>query len=98
MALDGRLCISLKPKNYFKDKAQWEQSAETKQLEAVLKEVEVKVKEKLEKFGVDGSDYVTDDDEVEDGNNFAVGSDSQKSESESDHEQPINPYSLLDNE
>lgn len=98
MALDGRLCLSLKPKNYFKDKAQWEQSAETKQLEAVLKEVEVTVKEKLEKFGVDGSDYVTDDDEVEDGNNFAVGSDSQKSESESDHEQPINPYSLLDNE
>lgn len=46
MALDGSICLSLKPKNFSKNKTFWEEHPETKELDKAIVEVEALAKEK----------------------------------------------------
>lgn len=109
MALNGRLCLSLKPKNFTKDRHLWQENAETKKLNDVIKGVELAVKEKMEKSAINDGNSVqftneNDDDDNEDdeeekenfeniGSEIEIESD-QKDDVEENHWN-TNPYDLL---
>jgi hypothetical protein len=101
MALDGRLCISLKPKGFLKDREEWKASQENKELMDVIRGVEVVVKRKLENVELaKNSEDLSDDEENEEIENFdRVESSSDKESgdlSETDLEGvSSNPYALL---
>ncbi len=102
MALDGRLCISLKPRNYFKQIEFWKEHTETQKLNEVINSVELIVKEKLEKMdeNTETGDFDSEE-EDEDFNNFEKNVDSQTVEEDDDHSEEennvaSNPYALLD--
>ena len=99
MALDGRICLSMKPRGYLKDVEHWRASDDNKQLIVMIKDVEVVVKEKLEKLNMEQVDYDDDDDEEETDNfEHDVDSDSDKESGEKSsggESMSKNPYALL---
>jgi len=106
MALDGRLCVSLMPKNFIKDREYWKNCLENKHLEDVIRGVEVIVKKKLENTDLENeSDDQSDDEENEETNNYdRVDSSSEKESGEASNltntgdkyeDVSSNPYALL---
>lgn len=98
MALDGRLCISLKPCNYFKQKEFWKENPETQNLNDVINSVELIVKEKLEKMDEETDGDYESEEEDDDGGQFekSSGSDEEDERSEGENNVANNPYALLD--
>ena len=103
MALDGRLCISLKPKNFLHEKQLWETHPETKELNEIIHNVEVTVKENLKKinmeelYDVDNSDTENPDDEsAYDAKKTSSTEEDNDDDMASDEEGITkNPYALL---
>ncbi|CAF0727626.1 unnamed protein product [Brachionus calyciflorus] len=67
MALDGVLCLSLKPKNYSKDKLKWEDSPETTELNKTIFESEALANAKrsqITEYKVEESESSESEDEM----------------------------------
>ena len=110
MALDGRLCLSLKPKNYYKEREMWSQDPETKELDKVVRNVEETAKEKLA-MGSDGLSREEDEDEEEEESEYETQFRNQEQDLEEDEEKDassseadakprpshvrLNPFALL---
>ena len=92
MALDGRLCLSLKPTDYFKNEQDWKDSEETHQLDDIIMGVELTVKEKLEKLTL--SDEFSEYEDIKETDDEA--SICNKDEDGSDENISVNPYALLE--
>lgn len=93
MALDGRLCLSLKPTDYFKNEQYWKDSQETHQLDDIVMGVEVTVKENLERLTL--SNELSDYEEIDECNNEPFESCSNQEEDVDDNISK-NPYALLE--
>ena len=67
MALDGSLCLSLKPKNFSKEKNSWQEHSETKELNKTILEVEAVAKEKKKFIPELSLNYTEESDESDEG-------------------------------
>ena len=104
MALDGRLCLSLKPQNYSKEKEFWQMHSETKSLDEIVQNVEQTA---LANFNPKShhQNYANeddDDDEEDEHHNFEKKIlTSEENGEESENEEKClhlsNPYSLIHN-
>ncbi len=63
MALDAKLCLSLKPKNYSKEKDYWLNHAETKALDDIVHSVE---KSALENYNPNSKNEIEEEEDEED--------------------------------
>ncbi len=106
MALDGRLCLSLKPRNFLNEKKLWQDHPETKQLKEIVKNVEhlaetnkETYKDEMNKIG-ESEESSTDENDDE-----AVQMEEEEDEEEHEEEKKTepsainirqNPYALLD--
>lgn len=98
MALDGRLCISLKPLGYFGQREFWKEHPETQKLNDVIDSVELIVKEKLEKMEERPDGEYESEEESEDSDQFKKNLDSDEEDKSDGDEHNVanNPYALLD--
>lgn len=98
MALDGRLCISLKPRDYFGQREFWKEHPETQKLNDVINSVELIVKEKLERMEEEPEGEYESEEEDEDGDQFKknLDSDEEEESDQDEHNVAKNPYALLD--
>lgn len=108
MALDGRLCLSLTPKNYTKDKEFWINHQDTKQLNEIVHSVEKFAKENkhlnvMNEKGYDDEEYSdSETDAYKYSKEFESVDDKEKKDdsdsNESSSKMPTykNPYLLLD--
>jgi hypothetical protein len=67
MALDAKLCLSLKPKNYSKEKDYWLNHAETKALDDIVHSVE---KSALENYNPNSKNEIEEEEDEEDEEDF----------------------------
>jgi hypothetical protein len=110
MALDGRLCLSLKPKGYNKNKEHWMDDTETKELNEIVQNVEAMAKRNSEKRKTQNlnDNYYDDEEEEESDQNYyrdPLGSSDEKekkddsSSSDQDESDELashkNPFSVL---
>lgn len=111
MALDGRLCLGLRPVNFHKEKQLWKEHPETKQLDGVIKNVEHIAKEKRTFKAETNVQYEDQDDsdeeeeeefgfETNETNNLESSDDDDNNddtfgEKEFNRQENKNPYSLL---
>lgn len=112
MALDGRLCLSLKPKKFNEEKDHWINHPETKQLNDIVHNVELTAKQNKHLYGRDQQKNDLEENESDDSESDAyqfgrelesVDDKEKKDESNSDSNESKlfaphkNPYSLLNN-
>ncbi len=111
MALDGRLCLSLRPKNYTQEKDFWLEHAETKQLNDIVHNVELTAKQNKHLYNEGQRNNDLEDNESDDSESDAyqygrelesVDDREKKDETNSDSNESSrlfaahkNPYSLL---
>ena len=109
MALDGRLCLSLRPKNFTQEKNIWEEHPETKQLNDVVHNVELTAKQNKDWYNKKLENNDENDEDSDDSDNYhyakeleSVDDKEKKDETNSDSNEsskPLtthkNPYSLL---
>ena len=111
MALDGRLCLSLRPKNFAQEKEFWQEHAETKQLNDIVHNVELTAKQNKDLYSEMLQNANEEEDESSDSENDAykyskelesVDDKEKKDETNSDSSESNklfsahkNPYSLL---
>lgn len=106
MALDGRLCLSLKPRNFLSEKKFWQDHPETKQLKEIIKNVEHLAeankdtyKEEMKKIDED-DENTTDENEEEAGQTQDGDDEENEEEKEMEPSSSINirqnPYALLE--
>jgi hypothetical protein len=110
MALDGRLCLSLKPKNFNEEKDHWINHPETKQLNDIVHNVELTAKQNKHLYDRDQQKNDLEENESDEsesdtyqyGREFeSVDDKEKKDESNSDSNESKlfaphkNPYSLL---
>ena len=114
MALDGRLCLSLKPRNYFNEKKYWNEHAENEKLNEIAKSVEAIAKENRPYFKfTEEEEEEESDDEFDDRPNFesneeketmAESDSEKKGEHDHDDDEDVcfsarkNPYAMLNAE
>ena len=107
MALDGRLCLSLKPKNFSKEKEFWQTHPETKALDDIVHNVEqtalANFNPKYIQNDENNDDDDDDDNEEDDHHNFErkiLTSDENQEETSDDQKSSkslhlTNPYSIF---
>jgi hypothetical protein len=102
MALDAKLCLSLKPKNYSKEKDYWLNHPETKALDDIVHSVE---KSALENYNPNSKSEIEEEEDEEDEEDFEnhnfeknILSDDQEEEYSSNNEDiklSSNQYSVF---
>ncbi len=104
MALDGRLCLSLKPRNFLSEKKLWQDHSETKQLKEIIKNVEHLAEANKETYKEEMNKIDEDDENTTDENDEEAGQmeegDNEENEEEKETESSSinirqNPYALL---
>jgi hypothetical protein len=86
MALDGRLCLSIKPIGYFENLDRWRQHPENVKLNEIARSVEAMAKDSRPYFNFDDYDQDTDDEEEDDDLVVSPGGARETNEEkESDH-------------
>jgi hypothetical protein len=89
MALDAKLCLSLKPKNYSKEKDYWLNHAETKALDDIVHSVE---KSALENYNPNSKNEIEEEEDEEDEEDFE-NHNFEKNILSDDHEEEEEEYS-----
>jgi len=105
MALDGRLCLSLKPRNFLSEKKLWQDHPETKQLKEIVKNVEHLAEANKETYKEEMNKIDEDDEDSTDENEEEAGQMEESDDEEKEEEKEMeassinirqNPYALLE--